>query len=130
MRPHVASILLLAAALLSNPACAGVRAAGSADAATVEVRDASLEEILSALGERFALQHRSAVPLERRLTGTYEGPLQRVVRHLLDGYDFVVKSSFGMLEVSILGAAGRDGAAVPPAMGAIESARERRRRRE
>ncbi len=57
-------------------------------------------------GASFGLRYRSTAPLGRRITGTYEGSLQRVVASLLDGYDFVVKTSTEGVEVVVYRAAG------------------------
>jgi hypothetical protein len=91
---------------------AEVRIAGREDAVQVEARDAPVEEVLSGLRASFGLQYRSGTSLDRRVSGTYEGSLQRVVRRLLEGYDFVLKSEDGAVEVVVVGA-GKPGEARP-----------------
>jgi hypothetical protein len=100
---------LLAGLLQVYPAGAEVRVTGQPDAVSVEVRDAAVEEVLAALGQSFGLQHRSAAPLARRISGTYKGPLSRVLRRVLDGYDFVLKTGPENLEVVVVGAPAADG---------------------
>ena len=69
----------------------------------VEARNAPVEEVMAALGTSFGLRYRSSVSTGRRITGTYEGSLQRVVTRLLDGYNFVMKTSPGGVEVMVYG---------------------------
>ncbi len=104
--------ILLAALLHGASARAEVRIAGAADAIQVEARDAPLEEVLSALRANFGLRYRSGATLDRRVSGIYEGPLQRVVSRLLEGYDFVLKSEAGVVEVLVVGG-GQTGQARP-----------------
>jgi hypothetical protein len=102
------SLLLLAIplmALLVESAGAEVRVAGDPKAVQVDARDASVEEVLAALGTSFGLQYRGASALERRITGTYRGSLQHVVRRLLDGYDFIMKTNVDEIEVMVLSGA-------------------------
>jgi hypothetical protein len=92
-----------------------VRVAGEPEAVQVDARDASVEEVLAALGTSFGLQFRGASTLERRIAGTYRGSLQHVVRRLLDGYDFIMKTNLDEIEVMVLsgGKAGEAQAAGP-----------------
>jgi hypothetical protein len=72
----------------------------------VEVRDASIEEVLTALGASYGLRFRSATPLGGRITGTFEGPLLQVVARMLDRYDYIVKKTDGVIDIAVLGAHG------------------------
>ena len=76
---------------------------GAADDVRLEVTDASLDDVLAALGVNFGLRYRSPAPLGRRITGAHRGSLQRVVALLLDGYDFVVKTGAEGVEVTVYG---------------------------
>ena len=62
--------LLLLTIVLGTPhiRCAGaeVRVEGELKAVQVEARDASVREVLTALGTSFGLQYRGAAPLDRR----------------------------------------------------------------
>jgi hypothetical protein len=82
-----------------------VRVAGHTEAVQVEARDAPVQDVLAALNTSFGLQYRGVASLDRRISGTYEGSLQQVVRRLLDGYDFIVKMDARTVEVVIIGAA-------------------------
>src|SRR5258708_33076687 len=84
----IASTLLLAG---SSVALAQVQVDGKPEAVHVEARDASLQEGLAALHDRFGLQYRSDDALETRKTGVFDGPLHRGAARILGGYDFAMK---------------------------------------
>jgi hypothetical protein len=75
---------------------------GSAEAVRIEVKNASIEEILTALHNSFGLQYQSTGKLEKQVTGSYAGPLQRVLVRLLEGNNFFLKSVDGRIEVTVL----------------------------
>jgi len=124
MRRHIPTSTMLAVLAIAftwllptASACAEVHVAGDPEAVRVDASDAQIEEVLAALGQTFGLQHRSSGPLTRRVTGTYEGSLPRIVRRLLDGYDFVMKTGSANLEVVVIGVAppeARPGMLPPP----------------
>jgi hypothetical protein len=95
----IAGVLL--AALHCNCARAEIRVQGEADDVRVEARDATVGEILAALGERFALRFRGATG-GGGVTATFAGPLRRVVARVLDGYNYVIESRGDDLEVIVL----------------------------
>jgi len=109
--------LPLAALLYDGAARAEVRIAGGTEIVHVDARDASLEEVLSALRTRFGLQYRGPPLTDRRITGAYEGTLRQVVRRLLEGYDFVLKTQSDTLEVVVVGGAAGEARATPRAAG-------------
>src|SRR5437879_5843635 len=96
-------LLLVCGLALLPPACvrAEVRVNGAPGTVQVEARDASIEEVLAALSADYGLQYKSTASLDRRVTGTYQGSLQRVVRRLLDGYDYVLKTEADGIEVMV-----------------------------
>jgi len=69
----------------------------------LEVRDATIAEILAVLGERFALRYRGTAG-SGAVTATFEGPLRRVVARVLEGHNYVIQSRSDGLEVIVLGA--------------------------
>ena len=75
---------------------------GSPEAVRIEAKNASIEEILTALRSSFGLQYQSTGKLEKQVTGTYAGPLQRVLVRLLEGNDFFLKTVDGRIEVTVL----------------------------
>ena len=95
--------ILLAASLHVRSVRAEVSVSGEADAVQIEVRDAPIDEVMAALGASFGLQYQSPAALSRRVTGTYEGSLQRVIARLLDGYDFVIRTDPEGVEVRVYG---------------------------
>jgi hypothetical protein len=103
-----------AVALTSTAAFAGATVQGSPRAVTVEATNASIEDILAALGKSFDVRINSTADLNKQLNGTYEGSLTQVVTRVLEGYNFIVKSSNGHLMVSVLGS--RTGTAVARAV--------------
>jgi hypothetical protein len=96
--------LLVAALVLGDPtrALAEVKVEGRLDAVRLETAGSSVEQVLAALGATYGLRYRTAIALDRTLTGVYQGPLERVLARVLDSYDFVTKSSSGAVEVVIL----------------------------
>jgi hypothetical protein len=94
----IASAVLLA----SSAALAQVQVDGKPEAVHVEARDVPLQEVLSALHDRFGLQYRSDDALETRKTGVFDGPLQRVAARILDGYDFAMKITPQGIDVLVL----------------------------
>ena len=150
MPRHLTPVWLLTivlAILHTQMAGAEVRVAGDAKAVQVEAQDASIEDVMAALAGNFGLQYRGTATLDRRITGSYRGTLQHVIRRLLDGYDFIVKTNLDDIEVRVLsgGKPGEARAAAaamapmptsalapppPPAPPQVQSARERRQRRQ
>jgi hypothetical protein len=100
------------AALPANSLRAEVLVQGQAGAVRVEAHDATVAEILAALGERFALRYRG-IPESGSVTATFEGPLRRVVGRVLERYNYVIEPRADGLEVVVLGAASSQ-AAPPP----------------
>ena len=70
------------------------------------------EEILAVLRGRFDLHYRGT-DLRRRVTGTFEGSLRDILKHVLDGYDYVIGPVGSNMEVIVLGT-GTPGQAVAP----------------
>ena len=101
IRPSALIAGVLLAALHCHDARAEIRVQGQADNVRVEARDATVAEILAALGERFPLHYRGTTG-SRSLTATFEGPLRRVVARALDGYNYVIRERGDGLEVIVL----------------------------
>jgi hypothetical protein len=99
------------ASLQASALGAEIRVQGSEDAIRVEARDATGTEILAALAEHFALSYRGATASER-VSGTFEGPLNEIVKRVLDDYNFVISRRAGSLEVVVISR--RSNKAVPP----------------
>jgi hypothetical protein len=95
----------LAAALASaqTPALAGAKVGGNPEAVTLDAQNIPIVEILAALGHDFNVHYHSSVDLNRQISGTYEGSVRQVVSRILEGYNFVVKSGPGGIEVTVFG---------------------------
>ena len=92
---------VLLAALASNSVRAQIRVQGPVENIRLEANDATVEEILAVLRARFDLHYRDTA-LNRRVTGTYEGPLRRILARVLDGYDYVIGPKGGNIEVIVV----------------------------
>ena len=92
------------AALFTNSLHAEVRVQGQAGDVRVEAHDATVAEILAALGERFALHYRGTTGSDG-VTATFDGSLRYVVGRVLDGYNYFIETRGDGLEVVVLGAA-------------------------
>ena len=84
--------------LVRRPA---LRVQGSADDVRVETNGATAVEILAALGEHYPV-HCRGTPESGGVIATFEGPLRRVLVHVLQGNDFVIKGGGDQLDVIIL----------------------------
>jgi len=110
---RAAIVLGTVLAIAPKPVLAEVQVRGSPEAVRIEVRDAPVEEILAVLSRTFGLHYQLSANLDKRLSGTYAGPLPRVVTRILDGYNFVLKTDNGSIAVTVLG--------TPDAPGAISA---------
>jgi hypothetical protein len=97
---------MLGVALAAAPtaALADAQVRGSPEAVTIEARNTSVEEILKALSGTFDVHYRSSANLQMPVTGNYEGSLQRVMKRILDGYSYFVKSNDGRIDLTVLDA--------------------------
>jgi hypothetical protein len=109
----IASVILLAS---GHAVPAQVVVDGRPETVHVEARDASLQEVLAALQDKFNLHYRSDDALQTRKTGVFDGPLPRVAARILDGYDFAIKITPQGIDVLVLRQHGEPAVAVTPAM--------------
>ena len=94
-------VALLATGIVTHSVRAEVRLQGPAEDIRLEAHDATIEEILAALHQRFALRYRGTT-LNHRITATYEGPLRKILPHILAGYDYVIGPMGSNIEVIVL----------------------------
>ena len=123
--PHPIGGRRLALAVLSVALALGAGAAGASTQVSVggdravvqlEASNAPLAEVLSALESAFSIEYRTSVPLDQPISGTYRGPLRRVLSRLLDGYSYyVADTAEGRIEITVVGRIGAR-AAAPPAV--------------
>ena len=96
--------LVFGSTVAAFPAHAEIILEGPANALQIEMHDTSVQEVLLVLGANYGLRFSSAAPLDRSVSGSFNGSLPRLVARLLDRYNYVVKSANGTLEVVVLGA--------------------------
>lgn len=99
----VAALLVGLALVAPITAFAAPEISGSPDAVSIDAQHSSIKEILSELHQRFDIQFQSTANLDAPLTGTYQGPLRQIVARLLAGYNFVIITKQGGIEVTVLG---------------------------
>ncbi len=83
-----------------------VRLQGSAKSLRLEVHDSTIAAVLAAMGRTFHVQYRSATALDDAITGTYAGPLSRVIAQILHGYDYWIKDEGSGVEIAVFGRSG------------------------
>jgi hypothetical protein len=100
---RAAIVLGVALAMAPTSVLADVHVAGSPEAVSIDAQNTSIKEILAALGNVFDVHYQSSANLDKQLTGTYEGSLRWVVTRLLEGYNFIIRTNQGRIEVTVLG---------------------------
>jgi hypothetical protein len=90
---------------------------GTTDDLTIEVNGEPLSEVLMALGKKLGVRVKSSLSLDVHRTGRFAGSLKKVMKDLLEGYDFVVltrqEGSNSFTEVIVLGRS-KSGPSVAP----------------
>ena len=94
----------------ATPLRAAVSVDGNSAFVHLEASNAPISDVLSALETAFHIRHRTSVPLDQAVSGTYRGPLRRVLSRVLDGFNYyVAETPDGRMEIAVIG---RPGAAV------------------
>jgi len=116
------AVLSVAVALGTSATCARseVNVDGDGSVVRLEASNAPLSEVLSALEGAFPIRHRTSVPLDQSISGTYRGPLRHVLSRLLDGFSYyVVDTAEGRMDVTVLSRRGVAEIAAPQAVNAF-----------
>jgi hypothetical protein len=93
---------------------------GTATAVRIDVQQAPLSDVLKALGTNFKVRHDSLIALDEVIIGgTYSGALEEVLRRLLAGLNYVIKTREGTVEVIVIGRPGNLPAAIGNAAPAV-----------
>ena len=103
------AVLAVAVTLAASAASALTQVSIQGDRAFVhvEANNAPLSEVLSALEGAFSIRHRTSVPLDQSISGTYQGPLRYVMSRLLDGLNYyVADTAEGGMEITVVGRPG------------------------
>lgn len=109
----------LGASAASGDAEVSVR--GDRAAVQLEASKAPLSEVLSALESSFSIRHRTSVPLDQSISGTYRGSVRQVLSRLLGGFNYyIADTADGGMEITVVGrpgtaAMGSAGLAAPQA---------------
>jgi hypothetical protein len=85
---------------------------GDATALEIDVHQATLAEVMTALG-RFNLRYRSPVELNDVVSGTYAGSLGRVLSRVLAAYNYAIKKDGAIVDVIVVGRRGEQASAAP-----------------
>ena len=84
---------------------------GTAQAVRVDAHQAPLPDVLSGLGTSLGVRHKSVTAVDDVIVGgSYSGTLEDVLRHLLKGLNYVIKTQDDAVEILIVGRPGE-----PPA---------------
>jgi len=117
-RRRALAVLSVAVTLAASAASAHIQVSVQGDRAFVhvEANNAPLSEVLSALEGAFSIRHRTSVPLDQSISGTYQGPLRYVMSRLLDGFNYyVADTAEGGMEITVVGTPGAVVVAKPEA---------------
>jgi len=101
--------------LTASVAYAEVSVQGTPEALHVEAKSATVGQVLGALRDTYGLTYQSEIPLGRQVSGTYVGPLPKVLARLLEGTNFVLTHSGNNFQVVITSSAGPQ--PIPPPSG-------------
>jgi hypothetical protein len=101
MRALAVAMVLLAAG--TGTLRAEVRIEGDAAALRIEAKNSRITDVLAALGKTMNVQLRTSSPLNRTISGTYQGSLQKILPKLLKGYDYIIKTHGAAVEVLVYG---------------------------
>jgi hypothetical protein len=104
---------LVAAQPLRAQDGAAVRITGDAAALQLDVHQATVADVLTALA-RFNIRYRSPSALNAMVDdGTYAGPLSRVLSRLLAGYNYAIKQGDAEIDVIIISRHGEQAIPAP-----------------
>jgi hypothetical protein len=125
------TLLLILGPTFPHPGYGWAQVEKQKDVVTLTVRDASITEVLAALGARLRLRIDASWGLDEVVSGTYQGSLQQVIGRLLVGYDYVTKYSEEAVDIIVLGSSqpAQPASAVDQTLPPAGSARHQRRSR-
>ena len=102
-RRHVFALSVLLLCSLPTITRADVHVKGSLPAVRVTTSRDTIADVLSALAATFKIQYRTAVPLNAAAETAYSGSFRHVIAHLLDGYNYVIKTDGSkIVEIAVL----------------------------
>lgn len=80
---------------------AGFRISGEGSHLRVEATDARIDDVLTALREKYGLIYHNDAAFEQPITGNYSGSLDQVVKQIMRRYDHAIKSRNGVVELVV-----------------------------
>jgi hypothetical protein len=86
---------------------------GSRKAVHLEIREAPVAAVLSALSTAYKISYHSSIALTEIRDGVYAGSLEQVISHLLNDYDYVIKPEKTALDVFVFGQKGEQAVPAP-----------------
>lgn len=113
LAPCFLGYLTLSLLLSVTAASAVTDIQGGPEDVRVQVRDATILEILNALKTRFKFTYKAHAYNPEPVTGVYSGTLREALTRILDGNNYVLTSSERGLELLVLGGAGQSENAAP-----------------
>jgi hypothetical protein len=106
--------VLFALVVASTSVSAEVKLQGDLRALRVVAKHAPVSEVLNALRANFNLQYDARISLDGVIDGTYGGAVEHVLSRVLRGYNYVIKTRDGAVEVIVVGRAGGHPIAADP----------------
>jgi hypothetical protein len=103
------AVLSAAVTLGASASCVRAEVSVHVDKAVVylEASKAPLSEVLSALEGSFSIRHRTSVPLDQSISGTYRGSVRHVLSRLLGSFNYyIADTAEGGIEITIVGRPG------------------------
>ena len=99
------TVLSVAVTLAAGAPCVRAEVSVRGDKAVVqlEASKAPLSEVLSALESAFSIRHRTSVPLDQSISGTYQGSVRHVLSRLLGGFNYyITDTAEGGIEITVV----------------------------
>ena len=91
-RRHVFVLSVVFVSSLPTITRAEVHVEGSPPAVRVTTSRDTISDVLSVLTATFKVKYRTAIPLNAAADATYSGSFRQVISHLLDGYNYVIRT--------------------------------------
>lgn len=82
-------------------ASAGFNIAGDGNNVRVQATDARINDVLTALHDKYGLIYHNDVAPDQTITGNYSGSLDRVVKQIMQRYDHAIKTRNGVVELVV-----------------------------
>jgi hypothetical protein len=111
--PPFAAALSFSWCLSGGDCAAEVRLSGMQDRVVLQANDATVPEVLAALRRAIGLEVTLRGTVEQKFTGVYSGSVHYVLRRLLTGENYILRTTSGGISIVLLGQSGSDDEARP-----------------